>query len=309
MKWKKSGNHANFDSFSENNPKTLYFQKFLEQNPNIQETIDMPIPKSGLRDTGDPSLSSGGKSRGGKSAKKKSPKNDNVAGAIRNLEASNEQRLAVSEQRHTEQMGLKLQQMALKGEHLALKKAGHTMKMKANTKNELKAVSDRIGVLVAKKRAAKRDLKELKLEESSGSQNTQDSSLGDMEDQLKRIRSEIASAKHQFDTLTAKIAGWEKEEEMASEEAKNKENSTEARIRAAASVKRAAARATASSERATAPAADSDERAAVRIDTAHLETDDDEDDLFASPVARTGKLLKDFLDNDDDEDSDLDTSS
>jgi hypothetical protein len=304
VNWKQSGNHGSFNAFSLNNHNILYFQCFLVANLNIQEIIDTPIPKSGLRDTGDPSLPPTGKSRGNKRAKKNSTKNDPVAPAIRTLEASSEQRMLDSGQRFNEQMALQEKKVALKGHQLAWKREGFTMKFKANTKKELKAVNDRIGELVNKTRVAKRDLKDLD-EENAKSQDTQNSDIDDLEDQLKRLKSEHSSAVRLLKKSTAKIEGREKEEEEAKEEAKNKDNSTRAQP-----------------DTTNVQSPRSNERAAAGVDDADWETDDDENDLLRpffrtetdAEVYRTGKAIEAFLDaykgNDSDTaDDDVDAGS
>jgi DNA repair exonuclease SbcCD ATPase subunit len=87
----------------------------------------------------------------------------------------------------------------------------------------------------------------------------------DLEDQLKRLKSEHSSAVRLLNNLTAKIEGWDKEEEEAKEEAKNKENSakpqpdiTNVQSRAPRSNERAAARSPRSKERAAAGVVDAD---------------------------------------------------
>jgi hypothetical protein len=121
-------------------------------------------------------------------------------------------------------------------------------------------------------------LKELKQEE------TQDSGIDDLEDQLVIIKSELASAKCRSTNLTATIANWEKEEKEAEEEAKNKENSAKNKARADSRADSRAASRAASKAQASATTS--------RVDEAELANDEDgeeekNDDSTETEIATT----------------------
>lgn len=205
--WKASGNHGPFEDFSGKNPKTLYFQKFLADNPGIQETINTPMPKSSLRDTGAPNNSSAG----GKSTSKKKTPNSAVNETLQRMESSNRERTHANTVFRGKSVALQEVNVGLKKQKESRKNAHAKEKSRRRTRKELQETINRMGELFEKKRKTKDDLKQLQQGE------TQDSSIDELEFYLETLEGTIADCKHRARELKAMIAKWP--EEDAEEEA------------------------------------------------------------------------------------------